>query len=215
MDPSAVPSSCPLRRSARFSGASLSMDCGGSSEETADLRRIDPAPGKAPVLLRFPPNAVSSGWVVYAKPAFGGPEQVIRYLGRYTHRVAISNHRLISFDGAPLRFAGEIMLAATSNAIDDGHRRGVHSPVSASRLAESLRAYPALRGLGQLPPSRVHRSVPEILRTWCPWSGHPKAAPSNPSWRCPRCQAPLILILRLTAAQLFWRFSSNGFADSS
>jgi integrase len=37
-------------------------------------------------------------WVVYAKPAFGGPEQVIRYLGRYTHRVAISNHRLVSFD---------------------------------------------------------------------------------------------------------------------
>ena len=33
-------------------------------------------------------------WVVYAKPAFGGPLQVLRYLGRYTHRVAISNHRL-------------------------------------------------------------------------------------------------------------------------
>lgn len=31
-------------------------------------------------------------WVVYAKPAFGGPLQVLRYLGRYTHRVAISNH---------------------------------------------------------------------------------------------------------------------------
>src|SRR6202521_2249251 len=35
-------------------------------------------------------------WVVYAKPPFGGPEHVLRYLGRYTHRVAISNHRLIS-----------------------------------------------------------------------------------------------------------------------
>ena len=34
-------------------------------------------------------------WVVYAKPAFGGPEQVVRYLGRYTHRIAISNHRLM------------------------------------------------------------------------------------------------------------------------
>ena len=38
-------------------------------------------------------------WVVYAKPAFGGPAQVLRYLGRYTHRVAISNHRLLAFDG--------------------------------------------------------------------------------------------------------------------
>src|SRR5947208_2799786 len=34
-------------------------------------------------------------WVVYAKPAFGGPMQVLRYLGRYTHRLAISNHRFL------------------------------------------------------------------------------------------------------------------------
>lgn len=38
----------------------------------------------------------STEWVVYAKPPFGGPEQVLAYLGRYTHRVAISNHRLVS-----------------------------------------------------------------------------------------------------------------------
>ena len=37
--------------------------------------------------------------MVYAKPAFGGPTHVLRYLGRYTHRVAISNQRLLSFDG--------------------------------------------------------------------------------------------------------------------
>ena len=37
-------------------------------------------------------------WVVYAKRPFGGPKQVIEYLGRYTHKVAISNHRLISVD---------------------------------------------------------------------------------------------------------------------
>src|SRR5580692_6294260 len=35
-------------------------------------------------------------WVVYAKRPFGGPEHVLHYLGRYTHRVAISNHRLVS-----------------------------------------------------------------------------------------------------------------------
>jgi putative transposase/transposase-like zinc-binding protein len=43
-------------------------------------------------------------WVVYAKPAFGGPAQVLRYLGRYTHRVAISNHRLVAFDGEKVTF---------------------------------------------------------------------------------------------------------------
>ncbi|HEX2831360.1 MAG TPA: IS91 family transposase [Burkholderiales bacterium] len=43
-------------------------------------------------------------WVVYAKRAFGGPEQVLDYLGRYTHRVAISNDRLLSCDEARVRF---------------------------------------------------------------------------------------------------------------
>ncbi len=43
-------------------------------------------------------------WVVYAKPPFGGPQHVLEYLGRYTHRVAISNHRLISFVDGKVRF---------------------------------------------------------------------------------------------------------------
>jgi hypothetical protein len=42
-------------------------------------------------------------WVVYAK-AFGGSLQVLRYLGRYTHRIAISNHRLLAFDGERVTF---------------------------------------------------------------------------------------------------------------
>ncbi len=37
-------------------------------------------------------------WVVYAKPPFGGPQRVFEYLGRYTHRTAISNHRLQHWD---------------------------------------------------------------------------------------------------------------------
>jgi len=43
-------------------------------------------------------------WVVYAKRPFGGPEYVLQYLGRYTHRVAISNHRLVSFTGGKVTF---------------------------------------------------------------------------------------------------------------
>jgi hypothetical protein len=43
-------------------------------------------------------------WVVYAKPPFGGPQQVLDYLGRYTHRVAISNNRLISLDNGRVTF---------------------------------------------------------------------------------------------------------------
>ncbi len=43
-------------------------------------------------------------WVVYAKPPFGGPEQVLAYLGRYTHRVAIANSRLVDVTGSDLAF---------------------------------------------------------------------------------------------------------------
>lgn len=43
-------------------------------------------------------------WVVYAKPPFGGPEAVLAYLSRYTHRVAISNSRLISADANTVAF---------------------------------------------------------------------------------------------------------------
>ncbi|MBC8391180.1 MAG: IS91 family transposase [Deltaproteobacteria bacterium] len=43
-------------------------------------------------------------WVVYAKPPFGGPERVLNYLARYTHRIAISNHRLVSMKDGKVTF---------------------------------------------------------------------------------------------------------------
>jgi hypothetical protein len=43
-------------------------------------------------------------WVVYAKPPFAGPQQVVDYVGRYTHRVAISNHRLVSIEAGQVKF---------------------------------------------------------------------------------------------------------------
>ncbi len=46
----------------------------------------------------------NADWVVYAKPPFGGPRQVLEYLGRYTHRVAISNHRLVSLQDGQVTF---------------------------------------------------------------------------------------------------------------
>ena len=47
----------------------------------------------------------SKDWVVYSKPSFGGPAQVLDYLSRYTHRVAISNNRLLRVDHGPVCFA--------------------------------------------------------------------------------------------------------------
>jgi len=50
-------------------------------------------------------NLYQNKWIVHCKRPFGGPEQVLKYLGRYTHRVAISNHRLISFENGEVAFS--------------------------------------------------------------------------------------------------------------
>ncbi|MCP4599809.1 MAG: hypothetical protein GY847_04590 [Proteobacteria bacterium] len=55
-------------------------------------------------LYRFVLNLFGKDWVVYAKRPFGGPEAVFEYLGRYTHRVAISNQRLIAMDDQGVTF---------------------------------------------------------------------------------------------------------------
>ena len=43
-------------------------------------------------------------WVIYAKPPFAGPQQVVDYVGRYTHRVAISNHRIVDIEDGQVKF---------------------------------------------------------------------------------------------------------------
>ena len=50
------------------------------------------------------PQGGETQWVVFAKAPFGGPEQVLKYLARYTHRVAISNRRLLSMEDDRVTF---------------------------------------------------------------------------------------------------------------
>jgi len=57
-----------------------------------------------PAFVRHLAKAKSSEWVVYAKAPFAGPEQVLDYVGRYTHRVAISNNRLLDIEGGQVSF---------------------------------------------------------------------------------------------------------------
>jgi hypothetical protein len=57
-----------------------------------------------PVFTRFLAPLRAQDWVVYAKRPFAGPEQVLEYLGRYTHRVALSNNRLVSLTDGVVRF---------------------------------------------------------------------------------------------------------------
>jgi hypothetical protein len=81
-------------------------------------------------------------WVVYAKRPFGGPEQVVRYLGRYTHRVGISNQRLVSMDERGVTFRTKDGRA--------GHR-------CRTRAARALRRARTAASLRQDSPLRTSR----------------------------------------------------------
>jgi len=70
------------------------LDLAGSTSDLAD-----PIAWSA-----FRDRLYQKDWVVYAKPPFGGPGHVFRYLGRYTHRVAISNHRIVAFKDGHVTF---------------------------------------------------------------------------------------------------------------
>lgn len=66
----------------------------------SSLRHLD----ERPAFLRYLAPIRAAEWVVYAKPPFAGPQQVLDYVGRYTHRIAISNNRLLSIDDGNVRF---------------------------------------------------------------------------------------------------------------
>jgi hypothetical protein len=66
-------------------------------------------------------------WVVYAKQPFGGPDQVFAYLGRYTHRVGISNRRLLSFDGGQVCFRTKHGKTCTIPAVEFMRRFLLHA----------------------------------------------------------------------------------------
>ena len=58
-----------------------------------------------PMSIRFKKNMYDKNWVVYAKQSFGGPKQVIEYLGRYSHKIAISNHRIKKIENDNISFS--------------------------------------------------------------------------------------------------------------
>src|SRR5213083_1580718 len=145
-------------------------------------------------------------WVVFAKPAFGGPMQVLRYLGRYTHRVAISNHRLLAFDQERVTFRwkdyarggkqGPMTLTATEflrrfflHVLPKGFVRIRHFGF----LANRFRA-PHLALCRQLLTSTS--SIQQEVET------QQIHAEGSSLWHCPRCGAIMVVIQRFTAAEL-------------
>ena len=159
---------------------------------------------ETPVKLEAPKtfNAFVKGlrrqpWIVYAKPPFGGPEQTLRYLGRYTHRVAISNHRLLELQGDRVRFTfrnrqqGDRVEVAQlevhtfikrflRHILPSGFVRVRHYGVLANRCkAHTLPLCRQALGHVEPPPPPEPASVAQWMQRWtgiditrCPACGH-------------------------------------------
>jgi hypothetical protein len=141
-------------------------------------------------------------WVVYAKPPFGSPAHVLHYLARYTHRVAISNHRLVAIADDTVSFRwkdyrhGSQIRTLTLN-VDEFLRRFL--------LHVLPKHFVRIRYFGLL-ASRCRTDDLATCRAVLAVPPPPVAAPSVAlprSWRCPRCGAPMRIVERLTARQLF------------
>ena len=83
-------------------------------------------------------------WIVYAKPPFGGPQHVLHYLARYTHCVAISNHRIVSFADRSSHFPLERLRPPQHTKADDNHSRGVSAPLPPPCAPARLRPHSLL-----------------------------------------------------------------------
>jgi Putative transposase/Transposase zinc-binding domain len=144
-------------------------------------------------------------WVVYLKRPFGGPEYVLHYLGRYTHRVAISNHRLVSLTDGQVTFRwrdsahhneqkllplslNEFLCRFLLHILPKGFVRIRNFGFLANRKRATLLPLCfQLLGSQQQPQAEQHASSTED----CP-----------DLWRCPKCGGPMKVIERLTAAEI-------------
>src|SRR5215211_1581541 len=102
-------------------------------------------------------------WVVYAKPPFGGPEQVLAYLGHYTHRVAIANSRLLSLADSEVRFTWKDYRAGGKTKVMTLDA-GEFIPVPVAHTTGQLPPHPPLRLPRQWRPRRQPRSLPSAAR---------------------------------------------------
>jgi hypothetical protein len=141
-------------------------------------------------------------WVVYVKPTFGGPLQVLRYLGRYTHRVAISNHRLVAFDGERVSFRwrdyahGNQHKTMTLEATEFLRRFFLHV---------LPKGFVRIRYYGFL-TNRFRHSLLPLCQQLAGATNEVIVSPpadANPaSWYCPRCGTALVVVERFTGREL-------------
>ena len=164
----------------------------GSLLELADRERF----------RQFLRQLYSKDWVVYAKPPFGGAEHVLHYLARYTHRVAISNHRLVSFKEGRVSFRWKDYAHGSKQKI---------MTLSGDEFLRRFLIHVLPRGLVRIRYFGIfanRRRSASLLR--CRFLLSVPAPPSQPApgtqIRCPLCSGPMLVVQRMTSLQL--RFAS-------
>jgi hypothetical protein len=138
-----------------------------------DLARLSAAKAFATWLAPFR----KSEWVVYAKPPFGGPEAVLAYLSRYTHRVAISNARLISADDQTVAFHWK------DYRIKSGDRRSVMRLATPEFIRRfQIHVLPRSRAITAQCPAgqRTASTASGISACWPAWPARPTSQRSAP-----------------------------------
>ena len=127
-------------------------------------------------------TSASKEWVVYAKEPFAGPEQVIQYLGQYTHRIAISNFRLVKLEGEKIHFkvrdrdnpgkskimvlhVKEFMRRFLLHVLPRGYVRIRHFGMLGSRLkSQKIAIVRRLKGIIQTVAEKIDLSWKELLK---------------------------------------------------
>ena len=142
-------------------------------------------------------------WVVYAKPPFGSPAHVLHYLARYTHRVAISNHRLVAITDDTVAFRWKdyrhgSQIRTLTLDVDEFLRRFL--------LHVLPKRFVRIRYFGFLAPRCRTRELAQCRQALAVAPTPPNeplvAATPRASWPCPRCGAPMRIVERLTPRQL-------------
>ena len=147
-------------------------------------------------------------WVVYAKPPFGGPQHVLHYLGAYTHRVAISNSRLIALADGNITFRWR-------DSAHDNIKRPMTLEVDEFLRRFLLHVLPAafvrIRNFGFLANRRRATLLPlcfHLLGTSQQTADSPASTTTDNThslWSCPLCGGNMRVVERLSAAQLLLR----------
>jgi hypothetical protein len=156
-------------------------------------------------------------WVVYSKKPFGGADQALRYLSGYTHRVAISNHRLVGFEDGRVTFrwrdsANKNKQRLMTLGADEFLRRFL--------LHLLPRRFVRIRHFGFLAHRRKCRLLPICfqLLSAVPQPEQPVSSPDlkgPASHPYPCCGGPMVAIERLTAIQLRLRSPPSEIATAA